>query len=308
MRRDGNRVRVNVQLINTSNDQHLWAEVYERDLTDVFAIQSALAEEIASATEGEAFARRKSALHTKPTENHDAYLLYVQARTLATGSDTEERKNAIPLFEQAIALDPNFAHRPRAAVVARELALFLGRSNSRRGWRRHAPRRKRRCGSQPDLPETHLALGFLHYYGERDYEKALSEFAIAHRGLPNDADILRAQSARSSGARANGSESTASYRKAVSLNPQGRGADPESRAELSSRLAIIATAARTFDRAVKLAPDDFEIKSLRAWVDVYGTAISRAFAQLLAEIAGRASDEPGRGAGSIQCAILRAEV
>jgi TolB-like protein len=109
VRRSGNRIRLVVQLIDARTDQHLWAEDYDRELTDVFEIQSALAQEIAGQLKAKLSPDEKARMDAKPTENTEAYLLYVRARPIATGSDTEERKKAIPLYEQAIALDPTFA-------------------------------------------------------------------------------------------------------------------------------------------------------------------------------------------------------
>src|SRR5213079_535610 len=87
VRRSGNRVRVNVQLINANNDEHIWAEDYDRDLTDVFAIQTDLAGRIASALQAKLSPNEKARLDQRPTENSDAYLLFVQAHDYATRTD-----------------------------------------------------------------------------------------------------------------------------------------------------------------------------------------------------------------------------
>src|SRR6516225_4334772 len=87
VRRSGNRVRVNVQLINAENDQHLWAEDYDRDLTDVFAIQSDLAEKIASALQAKLSPNEKSQINQRPTENSEAYLAFIQGQELFNRSD-----------------------------------------------------------------------------------------------------------------------------------------------------------------------------------------------------------------------------
>lgn len=268
VRRIGNRVRVNVQLINTANDQHVWAEVYERDVTDVFALQSALAQEIAAQLKAKLSPDEKVRVAARPTQNGDAYLLYVQAQAIATGPDTEERKKAEPLFEQAVKLDPSFALAyARLSWLESWLYFSIDPTAVRLDKARAAAAEAMRL--QPDLPESRVALGFTYYYGERDYERALSEFAIAQRGLPNDAGIYRAIGAiqRRQG---NWTESTANYHRAVWLNPQD--------AVLVRNLALnylatrdFATAAKMFDLSVSLAPNDFEIQSLRAWVDVYAT-------------------------------------
>src|SRR5678816_589041 len=111
VRRIGNRVRVNVQLINANNDEHIWAENYDGDLTDVFAIQTDLAGKIASALQAKLSPNEKARLDHRPTQNPDAYLLYVQAHDYATRPDMfrDTSLKAEQLFEQATKLDPNFA-------------------------------------------------------------------------------------------------------------------------------------------------------------------------------------------------------
>src|SRR6266852_131899 len=111
VRRAGNHVRVSVQLINADNDEHIWAEDYDRDLTDVFAIQTDLAQKIVSALRAKLSPSEKARLDRRPTQNSEAYLLYLQAHDYATRMDDIHgaQAKAVPLFEQAIKLDPNFA-------------------------------------------------------------------------------------------------------------------------------------------------------------------------------------------------------
>src|SRR6476660_2972194 len=161
VRRIGNRVRVNVQLINADNDEHIWAEDYDRDLTDVFAIQTDLAQKIASALQAKLSPNEKARLDNRPTQNPDAYLLFVQAHDYANRPDMfrDTLLKAEQLFEQAIKLDPKFA----AAVAG----LSLAESWLYHFWDRVPARReKARLNAdeslrlEPNLPEGHLALGF----------------------------------------------------------------------------------------------------------------------------------------------------
>src|SRR6266496_2678848 len=110
VRRIGNRVRVNVQLINAENDEHMWAEDYDRELTDVFAIQTDLAQKIAEALQAKLSPGEKSRMERKPTENGEAYLAFVQAQNLGCAvEDFDKLKQGEQLYERAVQLDPKFA-------------------------------------------------------------------------------------------------------------------------------------------------------------------------------------------------------
>ena len=111
VRRIGNRVRVNVQLINADTDEHMWAEDYDRDLTDVFAIQTDLAQQIVRELQAKLSPMEKAQIERRPTENGEAYLAFVQAHDLSTRPDKfrGDIENAEQLFERATKLDPNFA-------------------------------------------------------------------------------------------------------------------------------------------------------------------------------------------------------
>ena len=188
VRRIGNRVRVNVQLINAENDQHMWAEDYDRDLTDVFAIQTDLAQKIAGELKAKLSPSEKEQIERKPTENGEAYLAFVQAHNLQNAyEDFEKLKQSEQLYERAIQLDPNFA---LAFARYSQLESWILHTFDRTPERREKVRTlaERALQLQPDLPEAHLALGFSHYYGDDNYDAALEEFEIAQRGLPNESD------------------------------------------------------------------------------------------------------------------------
>src|SRR5213595_3357922 len=221
VRRIGNRVRVNVQLIDANNDEHIWAEDYDGDLTDVFAIQTDLAQKIASALQAKLSTNEKARLDQRPTQNTDAYLLFVQAHDYATQREFLFRDTSLKaeqLFEQAIKLDPNFAaaFAGLSLVESRIYHSFDPTPGHREKARRNADEALR---LQPDLPEGHLALGFSYYYGDRDYERALAEFEIAKRGLPNESEAYFAIGAiqRRQGRWV---ESTENLEKAAQLDPK----------------------------------------------------------------------------------------
>jgi TolB-like protein/cytochrome c-type biogenesis protein CcmH/NrfG len=219
VRRIGNRVRVNVQLINAENDEHIWAEDYDRELTDVFAIQTDLAQKIANEMRAKLSPGEKAQMERKPTENGEAYLAFVQAHNLQSAiEDFEKLKQSEQLYERAIELDPNFA-----LAIARysQLESWIVNDREKTAARREKARAlaERALQLQPDLPEAHLARGFSYYYGDNNYDAALKEFEIAQRGLPNDAEVYLAIGAiqRRQG---KWKESNANLEKAVSLNPK----------------------------------------------------------------------------------------
>ena len=281
VRREGKRVRINVQLIDAVTDKHLWAQVYDRELTDVFAIQSELAQEIASALKATLSSDEQQRIEKKPTENGEAYLLYLEAHEIFGRPDRHHDDVALveTLYEKAIQLDPAFAlAHARLAHVESWSYYAIEPVASRAQKARAAAREAVRL--QPDLSETHLALGYVHYYVDRDYEAALKEFAIAHRGLPNDPGVFRAMAAiqRRQG---KWDESSANYEKAVSLDPK----DAILLENMGMNYFAIrdyTTAAKIFDRAIQAAPNTFTIREIRARVDFYAKGDLRPMQELLA--------------------------
>ena len=270
VRKIGNRVRVNVQLIDANTDEHIWAEDYDRDLTDVFAIQTDLAQKISSVLQAKLSPREKAQIDRRPTQNSDAYLLFVQAHDYASRTDLfhDASLKAEPLFEQAIKLDPNFA------------LAFAGLSIVE-SWTYHsfdpipARREKARLNAdealrlQPDLPEGHLALGFSYYYGDRDYARALAEFEIAKRDLPNESQAYLAIGAiqRRQG---KWTESTANLEKAATLDPK----NTDVLINLCySYMALrnFETADKTLDRAIAASPQSFQARAMKTFMAVLWT-------------------------------------
>jgi TolB-like protein/Tfp pilus assembly protein PilF len=257
VRRSGDRVRVNVQLIDANTDEHVWANDYDRDVTDVFAIQSDLAREIANALQAKLSPTEKSQMTQKPTENGEAYLAFVQAHDLACSyEDQAKLKQSEQLYQRAIELDPNFA-------------LAIARYSQLESWMFHtfdpAPERREKARTlaeralelQPDLPEAHLARGISYYYGDNNYDAALKEFETAQRGLPNESEMYLYIGAiqRRQGKWA---KSTANLKKAVSLNPK----DTWPLQNLTFNYAMqrnFDAANKTIDRALELNPQGMEL-------------------------------------------------
>src|SRR6266852_2005755 len=262
VRRAGNRVRVSVQLINANNDEHIWAEDYDRDLTDVFAIQTDLARKIASALQAKLSPNEKARLDRRPTENSDAYLLFIQAEQYANGPDmfSDDSRKAEQLLEQAIKLDPNFAAAFACLSMVESWAYHtFDPTPARRERARLTADQALRL--QPDLPEGHLALGFSYYYGDRDYDRALAEFEIAKRGLPNEAQAYMAIGAiqRRQG---KWTESTANLEKAAELDPKN-GSVLLNLAYHYMATRNFEAADKTFDRGIGAAPESFGSRAVK---------------------------------------------
>jgi len=206
-------------LIDATTDEHLWASDYDRDLTDVFAIQTDLAQKITEALQAKLSPSERAQIERKPTENGEAYLAFVQAHNLQGDlEDFGKLKQSEQMYERAIQLDSNFA---LAFACYSQLQSWIVHTFEQTAERREKARTlaERALQLQPDLPETHLALGFSYYYGDNNYDAALREFEIARQGLPNESDAYLAIGAiqRRQGKWA---ESTANLEKAVSLNPK----------------------------------------------------------------------------------------
>jgi TolB-like protein/Tfp pilus assembly protein PilF len=262
VRKAGNRVRVNVQLINALNDEHIWSDVYDRDLTDVFAIQTDLAKKIAAELHAKLSPSEKALINRRPTENGEAYLAFVEAHNLHLAVEEHPKlKQAEQLYNRALQLDPNFA---LAAARLSKLHSWIYHTFEPNAEHRQKSRSlaERALQLQSDLPEAHLAMGFSFYYLELDYARALQEFAIAQKGLPNDAEVYLAIGAiqRRQGKWA---ESTANLEKAASLSPNETW--PLQNLALNYQMVRNFDAAmRTLDRALKLAPDSLGLRSIKA--------------------------------------------
>src|SRR4051812_42847503 len=266
VRKSGNRVRVNVQLINAVNDEHIWSDVYDRDLTDVFAIQTDLAKKIAEELHAKLSPSEKEQMTRKPTENGEAYLAFVQAHNFHREvEDFPKLKQAEQLYQRALQLDPNFA---LAAASYSRLESWIYHTYEPTAERANKSRSlaNRALQLQPDLPEGHLALGFSIYYVERDFNRALSELALAQKGLPNDSEVYLSIGAiqRRQGKWA---ESNASLEKAVELSPNETW--PMQNLVLNYQmLRRFDDANKLIDRALKLAPQSFNLWSVKAQLEI----------------------------------------
>jgi len=262
VRRSGNQVRVNVQLIDANTDEHVWANDYDGDVTDVFALQTDLAQKIANELRAKLSPSEKERMERKPTENGEAYLAFVEAHNLSCAmEDLTKLKQSEQLYQRAIELDPNFA---LALARYSQLESWMVRTHDASSDHREKARTlaERALQLQPDLPEAHLALGFSYYYGDNNYEAALKEFEIAQRALPNESEVYLAIGAiqRRQGKWA---ESTANLEKAVSLNPKDSW-PLQNLAFNYQMLRNFDAANKTIDRALQIDPKGISLWTIKA--------------------------------------------
>ena len=185
----GDRLRVIVQLIDATTDEHLWSQTYDRTLDDAFAIQSDVAQRVVAAVGATLGRSEQQSLAEAPTANPEAYRLYLQGQEYwrRPGYLRQDLESAQQLYERALGLDSTFALAHAA----------LSQVHGRMSWFRYDPSPQRLVRQReaaetalrlaPELPQAHVAMGLAHYWGRRDYRRALDEFNVALRGLPNDA-------------------------------------------------------------------------------------------------------------------------
>jgi len=189
VRRSGTKVRVTGQLIHAATDEHVWAKAYDRDLTDIFAIQSELAQDIAAELKAAIAPEEKAALDRRPTENTAAYDLYLRARSKdpnVSGQADEQ----IALNAKAVALDPSFARAwsEQADLYAYEVFHFHEGMDDLAAKAKVAIDRATQLA--PDDPDIIRDVGTYYYYGHRDYARALEQYGKLALQRPNDASLF----------------------------------------------------------------------------------------------------------------------
>ena len=185
----GDKVRVNVQLIDARADSHLWAKTYDRDLADVFAIQSQVAQEIADSLKAKLSPAEANTLASAPTKDTQAYDLFLKGefeqRIANSTFRPESFDQAARWYKEAISRDPNFALAIAQLAICQLRRHWLTDPLSEAEVMEAGRLAKQALTLAPDLPEAHVAVGLFHYYGFREYEPALAEFERALKLRPN---------------------------------------------------------------------------------------------------------------------------
>ncbi|MBW2494220.1 MAG: protein kinase, partial [Deltaproteobacteria bacterium] len=254
--RNPERVRISPRLIRVANDTNLWLENYERDVDQIFELQSAIASQIAEALDITLLGPVREAIEEKPTENMDAYQAYLQGRKQldAPGFSRGSFELGVQMFERATSLDPRFAlaWARLSSMHARMYHYGFDRSPSRLSAAKAAA--DRALDLDPRLAEGHLALGHYYYWGTREYDLALSELARARQIEPNNSEVWLATAyvKRRQGAMEEAIQLLERDRQLSPLDPNVAVA----LGETFGTLRRYAKAEEAFRRGIALAPDD----------------------------------------------------
>jgi TolB-like protein/Tfp pilus assembly protein PilF len=283
VRREGDRVVVNVQLVNAQNARQIWANRYDRTLTDSLGLQGELAGEIAEALRATLSADEKARVATKPTQNADAYVFYLRANQISGSPDTllEDYKTAEQLYTQAITLDPDFAlAHARLASTCAQIFHFYEPLDSWKDKARSEAETALRL--QPNLAEAHFALGQCIYWIDQDYERALDQFDIASRLSPNNSDVGRLIAAieRRQG---KWQKSLEEYERVARIDPQ----NPHVVRELvftNTAMRRWPEAARWAERLRSMAPASLIAKIQSGYVDFWWKGETHMLKSLLSEV------------------------
>jgi tetratricopeptide (TPR) repeat protein len=265
------KVRINLQLIDARSDTHLWAQNYDRDLKDVFAVQSDVAEKVADALKAQLLPAETARIGNVPTKNPEAYDLFLKAEYFTNQIDSTSAKDpadagrkAADLYASAIAADADFALAYARLSYLKAYAYWRGTDPSPTALDAAQTNAARALALQPDLPEAHLAMGYVHYWGHRDYAAALTEFAIARESLPNNSNVI-ASIAFVHRRQGNLLEAIAELQRAATLDPRDTRM-PRDLADTLGYLRRYAEAEAANERALALAPDNVESLRNRASV------------------------------------------
>src|SRR5262249_36131877 len=287
VRRSDGKVRVSAQLIDARNDAHLWADTYDRDLSDVFATESDIAKTIVEQLRAKLSPREKAAIEEPPTRNITAHDLFVRAKLLNESSSFSSQRleklvEAAGLLDQAVARDPDFllAHCLLANTHGFIYFYGLDHTPSRVALAEAAVNAASRL--RPDAGETHLARADLYYRCYLDYDRARPELALAQRALPNNAQVLALTSFidRRQG---RWQEAVQNLEHALELDP--RNWYFLQQISLSHHfLRRYNDEAAALDKVIAILPDDVIMRVARPWVEMEWKADTRPLHDVIATV------------------------
>lgn len=261
------RVRVTPQLVSTADGTHLWAQVYDEPLDEIFRVQSDIARHVVQALDVSLLEPERRVVEAAPTRSPEAYDSYLRGNDyLRRGPDEVHVRAALRMYERAVELDSLFA--PAYALLSRMHSrmywAYYDRSPDRRARARGAVDRALKL--EPDLPEAHHSLGTYYWLGFHDYQRGLRELGIAAASRPNDSQIFLARAVLRT--------RQGDLRGALSDYEKARQLDPASSivalnyGECYDRLRDFASAEALLDRAIALSPDGSYPYYFKAWLYV----------------------------------------
>jgi TolB-like protein/Flp pilus assembly protein TadD len=269
VRREGNRVRVSAQLVDARSDSAVWADSYDRDLTDIFTIQSEVAQTIAGKLSAALSPEEKKRIEAKPTENIKAYDMYLKAKEKlvdvvisAHGHTEQPIRDSLSLLQQAVELDSEFANAYSLMAFAHDaLYLEFEQTPGRRSLADEAINNALRL--QADHPEVHLAYANHLYRAHRDYERARAQLDIAKRDIPNNSEAIYLEALMD---RRQGDFESAiqKFNQAITLDPR----NPKPISDLAETLSYsrqFSAAEHSWDQLIGLVPDRPILKLIKEY-------------------------------------------
>ena len=293
-RGDSSRVRVTPQLIRVADDTNLWSDRYDREMEDIFDVQSEIATKVVEEL-GLAVMRpeERKAISARPTDNLEAYQAYLRGQEKNIFGSREETELAIRMYERAVNLDPGFA-LAWADLSKTHSAMYhwmIDPTEGRLAKARESADMALRL--DPDLLESHLALAYYYYWGRKDYDQALEAISAAGESWKNDSEVLQAVGyiQRRQG---KWDESIENLEMAFQLSPR-EAMLPNQIGQTYQSLRRYPEAIRYFDRAISIAPDKSEHYGAKALAYLGWTGDPEAARRIMAEAPG--SDVPGMTLG-----------
>jgi len=284
------QVRVNVHLVNTQTGSQLWAETYDRKLSDIFGVESEIAKRIAESLQAKLTGREEQALAANPTNNSDAYDAYLRGLALEAQSNysSDALFKAIDFYDLAVRLDPNFT-LAWARLSGAHALLYFNRGEATAARRDAAKAALEQAQKlQPNSPETLLFLGYYQYWVLHDYGRAKATFERVSKMLPGNSEVSYALGAI---ARREGhwDESLAYWERGLALDPRNTALLTEVAFSYAA-LRQFPTALRLYDRALDVLPNELYLMASKASIDQAEGNLQEA-AKLLAQVSAQTNSD-----------------
>jgi TolB-like protein/Flp pilus assembly protein TadD len=284
VRRDRARIHLNAQLIDTRTDAHVWAEEYDRDLSQMFAIQSEIAQKVAQQLHAKMSASEKLAIESKPTADLTAFDLYTRAKNILARPDptNEELVQTVDLLNQAVARDPSFFDAYCQLAFAHDYIYHQHVDHTSARLALAGAGIQAAARLRPDAGETHLARAQNLYWGYWDYDRALAELNIARRTLPNDFRIPQ-WTAYIQNRQGHWEEATRNLERAIELNPRNL----ETRVNIAMHYTVLrryADLKSALASTLAAFPNDLNTRLWPTYVEFQEKADTRSLHQMLNSI------------------------